>query len=221
MNTDIRQYLAPLTNNERGTLMWAAGLTGYRWYPERTTSVEVEIERYPRSKRIPDGQRDKAILGLVEKGYATITPKRGNYWFRHRGWSGLYANGAPIHKVFVEKQNGNHPNVPWYEIVDITPTADVKAMLATYRAEQEAAEKAEADRRRAKVPTMQAERERRVLDLAKRLVERYDGTDEPMIKKHDNENYDWYVTGDVIDELSDAIKTLERWTNERRRIEQA
>lgn len=220
METDIRQYLAPLTNNERGILMWAAGCR-YGWAPERTTSIEVEIGRYGDSKRIPEGQRDKAILGLVEKGYATLSPKRGNHWFRYRGWSGLYAHGAPMQKVFVEKQNGKHSNVPWFDIAVITPTADVKGMLAAYRAEQEATERAEIERRKTKVPTMQAERERRVLNLAKRLVEKYDGTDEPMVKKHDNEDYDWYVTGDVIDDLTDALKKLERWTNERRRIEQA
>ena len=216
---DIEKYLAPLTNNERGILMWAAK-AHYGWYPQRTTSVQAELTQYHSGKTIPEGQRDKAILGLVEKGYATITPKRGNYWFRSRNyWTAARGMGAPIHKVFVEKQRGKHPNVPWHKIVDITPTADVKGMLADYRAKQDAAEKAEADRMRQKVPTMQAERERRVLNLCKRLIAEYDGTGEPLVKKHDQ--YDWYEVADVVDDLSAAVKSLDRWTSERRRIEQA
>mgnify|MGYP000505866166 CR=1 FL=1 len=230
MITDIKQYLAPLTNNERGLLIAAAnGRALYGSWVERTQSVEADLSPYRRgSKRIPDGQKDKAILGLVEKGYATIVARRGNYVTRNGYWKHtsdgetiyLGREAAPMHKILTEKMNGSTQyRIDLWRLVQVVPTENVKAAIASYQQAKEDEARLEIIAKAQRADLRQREKEMKMLRLCQQYVAKYgEQSDYASPISGPNEN-GWYEVDNLIADLERAAKNMEKWRWERRTIE--
>lgn len=224
MITDIKQYLAPLTNNERGILYSAA--FGRLW-AERTTSVEADLTKYrDGSKRIPDGQKDKAIMGLVEKGYAILRARRGNYTYRNGFWVGTSDGGsiwltrkaATMHQILAEKMSGSKrwERVSLWRLVEVIPVEDVKGAIMEYREQKDNAERLEVIARAQKVSLRQIVLEARMRSLCEQYVREYSNSS-PYADERDE--YDRYPMADIIREIESHAKEMGRWVYRRRQIE--
>jgi len=226
MITDIKQYLAPLTNNERGVLYAAAFGRSMRGpWVERTQSVEAELTKYRNKKRIPDGQKDKAIMGLVEKGYATIRPRRGNYvtrngrglWGKDGGTVWLGRKEYPVHKLLTEIQNGStRYRVGLWELVEVIPVEDVKGAIYKHREQQDNAARLEVIARAQRVSLKQTELEAKMLRLCEQYVREYSNSS-PYADEADD--YDRYRVAGIIREIESHAKEMDRWVYRRRQIE--
>lgn len=222
---DITAYLAPLTNNERAVLLFAAKV---KYGITRTTSVDNDISIYgERGKAVPTSQLDKAINGLVEKGYATIQPKRGNLVYQqgHYVWpsrtmdgEGMYLNrkAAPYHKILAEKSASRWTTIDLYRIVDIVPVKDVGAAVREYREQEQrmqANEKIAAGERTA-AKTQQMIRE---MEWAAKKFLAAVASGEEMMPMDDG----WYDLHESIYEVQGAAKSLTKWRWDRRHVEAA
>lgn len=147
IDAKLTAYLGPLTNNERGLLLHYALDKPYD--VKRKTSIHEDLEWSYGGTRIPAAQVDRAFTALIDKGYATIQPKRGNHTITHR-WAryestidghGLRISvlAAPCHKLAAEKLAGLHSAVDWVEIADLIPTQPVAEWVAEWRRENETA----------------------------------------------------------------------------------
>jgi hypothetical protein len=224
--TDIKQYLAPLTNNERGILYAAAfgrAMTG--GWVERTTRVEDDLRKYRSGRRIPDGQKDKAIMGLVEKGYATIRARRGNYIYR----TGRYAHttdgtiffgreSAPMHKILTEKMNGStHYRIDLWRLVEVVPVEDVQNAILKYQDDKENAHRLELVAAAQRTHLKQQELENRMLRLCEQYVTKF-SQQSPITENPDL----WckYEADEILSKIKRAAKDLDDWTWERHRVEE-
>jgi len=220
---NIKTYLAPLTNNERAVLLHAAGA---RYWVTRTKSVEQDLSMHPhRDTTVPAAQIEKAAVGLVEKGYATWEPLRGNYYYQNPNWrngSTLDGHGfvtgrkaAPYHKMFAEKQAGKWARVDWTNIARIVPVEDVKTAVREYREAERAAEEqskiAEAESADSKTEYLISSLEHAAQEF---IAARADGED--MMSKGP---HGWYRLHEAITEMESIIGTLDRWKWKRDSVE--
>jgi hypothetical protein len=221
---DIQDYLQPLTNNERAVLLFAAGV---KYDISRTSSVWNDISIYSRErgKSVPKGQLDKAINGLIDKGYATIQPKRGNMMVTrgqhiwpsrttdgHGMWYGYRA--APYHKIFAEKMAGQWNEVDLWKIVDVIPVKHVKDAVAEFRSNeknQQANDRiAAGEQTVAKTQEMVDQMEA----AAKKFLAALANGDE-MMPQDDG----WYDLHDSIKEMESATKSMAKWRWDRKHVE--
>lgn len=223
---DIQAYLQPLTNNERAVLLFAAKV---RYNIARTSSVwdDISLRSREGSKTVPKGQLDKAINGLVEKGYATIQPKRGNLTIRpgHNIWPSRTTDGngmrygheaAPYHKIFAEKMAGKWQHVDLWKIVDVVPVKDVKAAVAEYRKQEKNRQDndkiAAGEQTAAKTQQMIREMER----AAKKFLAALANGEEMM-----PQDGGWYDLHESIYEMEGAVKAMAKWRFNRKHVEAA
>lgn len=227
MITDIKKYLAPLTNNERGILYAAAhGRSMTSGWVERTQSVEADLTKYRSGKRIPDGQKDKAIMGLVEKGYATIRPRRGNYVNRTGFWVGCVDGGsvwltrksAPMHQILTEKMNGSKrwERISLWRLVEVIPVEDVQGAIMEYREQQDNAERLEVIARAQKASLKQTQLEAKMLRLCEQYVREHTNSS-PYADERDE--YNRYPMANIIGEIELHAKEMDRWVYRRQQIE--
>lgn len=220
---NIENYLKPLTNNERAVLFYAAGLRRYR--VERTPDLWADLSKYPRKRtKVPAAQVDKAVESLVAKGYITMEPKRGNYWFSSRyGWRRMRShNGShtTMMDVFREKLAGMHGGIDWIDIADLKTVEPVFDAVVAHRKAQDIAALEEQVRKSERVALRQKELENAMLRLCEEYAIRFrddspirDQTDESMSR------YLPYECDDLIGKIQYAAKELDRWTYARRDIE--
>ena len=222
---DIKDYLAPLTNNERAVLLHAAGV---KWGITRTTSVEHDISIHgERGKAVPAAQLDKAINGLVEKGYVTIQPKPGNMTIR-RGqhiWPSRTTDGngmryghkaAPYHKIFAEKMAGKWGEVDLHHIVDVIPVKDVKAAVMEYR-QQDANRRANHKIAAGEQTVSKTQQMIREMEWAAKKFLAALANGEEMMPQDNG----WYDLHESIYEMEGAAQSLAKWRFNRKHVEAA
>lgn len=222
---DIKTYLAPLTNNERAVLLHAAGV---KWRCERTNSVDSDISRYSRCTKtsVPAAQQVKAMYGLLAKGYITLEPKRGNYYYQrgHYIWpvrmldgnSFNFARmGAPYHKMFAEKSCGRWERVDWLDIANVVPVKDVASAVEAYRQMEERKGFQEQVEEGKKVAERQAEREKEMADACRAYLAAYEAGN--VVQKDDDS--EWYSPHRVVGEVERAAKRLTNFAYNRRHVE--
>lgn len=215
--TDIKTYLAPLTNNERAVLLKAAGC---KWRTERTSSVDEDLSTYQRSTTtVPEHQIQNAMLGLVAKGYATMEPKRGNYTYRvgYRSYRTGIVHGrmaAPYHKLVAEKQSGAHAGISWNRLCDIVPVEDVRTAVTEYRAEAERQDAIDVIARATTVQNTEDEKVRALVAACRTVIAKYGDGNSPITVEDG-----WYDVDDSVSAVEDAAKRLDRWRWQRRSIE--
>jgi hypothetical protein len=222
--TNIENYLKPLTNNERAVLFTAAGLGYYsRFYRvERTQYLEDDLSRYAKkSTKVSDAQVERAIETLLEKGYISMEPKRGNYTFPHNYWKQSTPHNGTMDtkaRVFRNKmENGMHAGVRWATIAEITTVEDVKTAVLEYRERVEREQHEEDVRAGERVGIRQAELEARFLRLCEQYAVMY--SYESPIKKTEEGSYLPYSVARIVSEIQQAAKDLDRWVYTRRDIE--
>lgn len=224
--TNIEEYLAPLTNNERAVLLHAAGV---KYRVARTQSVEQDLNRYlAPDVEVPGAQIDKAVAGLVSKGYVTLKPKRGNLTVRmgHHFWPSHTLDGkgmryghraVPFHKAFTEKAAGAWSRTGWSDIADAVPVEDVKTAVREYRQAQKAAEE-KAERQAALEAPAKTERLEAELEKAARAFIAAREARVPIMEKEGHGLYDLHQS---VRNMESAITDLTRWRFERGRVEAA
>lgn len=220
---DIENYLKPLTNNERAVLFAAAGLQSTHWI-RRTPNLWDSLSTYPRKQtKVSDAQVEKAINSLLEKGYITLTPKRGNYTFWTRRWqqwrphNGHMTTNAAIFRM---KQAGRATAIEWLDIANISPVEDVKGLVLAYRDQKKREEHEEKIVKAERVALRQKEIENKMLRLCEKYAVIF-REDSPISDNTDEEyrRYMPYQVDDLVSEIASAAKELERWTYTRRDIE--
>lgn len=224
---DIKTYLAPLTNNERAVLLHAAGV---KWRCERTGSVDTDIDRYSRCTKtsVPAAQQVKAVEGLLAKGYITLEPKRGNYYYRtgHYIWpvrmldgnSFNFARmGAPYHKMFAEKSCGGWQRVDWLDIANVVPVKDVAGAVEAHRAKQEREGLQRQVEEGKRIMDRQAEREKALADACRAYLAAHEAGN-AVQKDADSE---WYSPHSSVGEIERAAKYLTNFAYNRRSVERS
>ena len=222
--TNIEEYLAPLTNNERAVLLHAAGV---KYRVARTQSVEQDLSGYiARDVEVSSAQIDRAVAGLVGKGYVTLKPKRGNLTV-HRGhhiWPSRTLDGhgmrfghraVPFHKVFTEKAAGAWSRTGWSDIADAVPVEDVKTAVREYRQAQAAAEK-EKERQAALDAPARTERLEAELEKAARAFIAAREARVPIMEKVDG----FYDLHESVGDMQSAMTNLTRWRTTRPGVEE-
>jgi hypothetical protein len=217
---DIKNYLTPLSNNERAVLLWAAGI---KWRPERNQSIQEDLSRYQtgRATQLPEAQVDKAVQKLIDKGYIRLEPKRGNYFAGRRYWvrtgdgHGMHYGGqqTPYQKAFTEKSMGGWTRTRWLDIAKTVTVLDVNTMVLAYREAQRVEHLQE-----------QAERVKQVAELEKANVESLANacreflaacdSNEVVIREDGN-----YKIGPDLWALRRAAERMDRWKYQRASIE--
>jgi hypothetical protein len=222
--TNIENYLKPLTNNERAVLFTAAGLGCYsRFYRvERAQSVEDDLSRYTKkSTKVSDAQVERAIETLLEKGYISMEPKRGNYTFPHNYWKQSTPHNGTMDtkaRVFRNKyEHGMHAGVRWATVAEITPVEDVKTAVLKYRERVEREQYEKNVRLGERVGIRQAELEARFLRLCEQYAVMY--SYESPIEDTEEGSYFPFSVARIVSEIQQAAKDLDRWTYTRRDIE--
>jgi hypothetical protein len=215
--TDIKAYLTPLTNNERAVLLFAAGV--HHWV-ERTPSVEQDLERYARSRtKVPEHQREKAMLGLVAKGYATMEPKRGNYFYRPGYWTHnrghVGREGAPYSKLVAEKKAGRWGGISWDRLCVIVPVEDVKGAFDAYREKADHESLIDTIARATSVEDTEAKKVAHLVGACRAFLNRYEDGGSP-INEEDN---GWYTVDRLVREVGYAVEAVDKWQWERHSIE--
>ncbi|MCH9837313.1 hypothetical protein K0U83_16745 [bacterium] len=162
----------------------------------------------------------------MEKGYATIRARRGNYATRTGFWAGCVDGGsvwltrkaAPIHKILAEKMNGSKrwERVSLWGLVEVVPVEDVKGAIMEYRDQKDNAERLEVIARAQKVSLNQTELEAKMLRLCERYVREYSNSS-PYADEADD--CDRYLVAGIIREIESHAKQMDRWVYRRRRIE--
>lgn len=226
---NIENYLKPLTNNERAVLFYAAGLR--RFQVERTPDLWADLSKYaPKRTKVPAAQVDKAVESLVAKGYITMEPKRGNYWFSTRrgyygySWSRMRPHNGlhtTMMDVFREKSAGMHKDVDWVHIADLKTVEPVFDAVVAHRRAQDISTLEEQVRKSERVALRQQELENAMLRMCEEYATRF-REDSPIRNRNSDESISRYLPyecDDLIGKIQQAAKELDRWTYTRRDIE--
>ena len=221
-SSTLMEYLAPLSNNERAVLIAAAFNSST---PTRNRTVKADL-RGDYGHRIPDAQIDRAMKKLVDKGYATMEPRRAN--INLTGWGGRYLGTidghgmrsrqrmAPAHKAFIEKQNGagHLRTLGWSAVARLVPVEDLLTAVIAWRKEA----KRQALEREAEAGRASEDRTKELQDgLAEACREYLKALEDGTVMTPSAAGF--YEVHDSVRTLASYSDTLKRWSLQRYYVE--